>query len=337
VYIYYGNKGSDTTNGTLTFTYDSDLTFVSANNNPASHNTTTRTITWNLATIAPNSGNSVYQNYVSVNFLTPIGTPIGTAINSAAHITGTLPDCDTTDNHDTDTRFVTNSYDPNEKQVLPAGDIQEEDSVLTYTIHFQNTGNDTAWFVVLKDTLSAHLDPGTIENIGWSHPITEFKVEGEGALTWVFNPIYLVDSATNPEGSKGYVTFRIKKKAGLPLNTEIKNTASIYFDYNEAIVTNTVSSKLTDPNSIYNLTNNNSITVTAAPNPFTNATLISVEGVTTAYNFQLFDVSGKLLKNMASLTDSRFVLPRDNMSPGVYFYSITTASQQKVFGRLVVQ
>lgn len=337
VYIYYGNKGTDTTAGTLTFTYDSDLTFVSAGNNPVAHNTTTRTITWNLASITPNLSSYVYQNYVSVTFLTPIGTPINTPITTEAHLNGILPDCDTTDNHDSETRFVTNSYDPNEKQVLPAGDIQEEDSVLTYTIHFQNTGNDTAWFVVLKDTLSAHLEPGTVENIGWSHSITEFKAEGEGILTWVFNPIYLVDSATNPEGSKGYVTFRIKKKAGLPLNTEIKNKASIYFDYNEAIVTNTVSSKLTDPNSIYNLNNDNSISVTAAPNPFTNATLISVEGITTAYHFQLFDVSGKLLKDLPSLHENRFVLQRDNMSPGVYFYSITTASKQKVFGRLVVQ
>jgi uncharacterized repeat protein (TIGR01451 family) len=333
-HVYYGNKGAAVTGGTLTFMYDSDLQYVSATGSPA-HNATTRTLTWTIPSITP-GGNS-WSNYFNVTFLTPIGTPVGTAIVNQSYITGAVNDCDTADNHYSSTIFVTNSYDPNEKQVVPTGDIQEEDSVLTYTIHFQNTGNDTAWFVILKDTLSQHLEPATVQNIAASHTITEFTVSGQGILSWVFNPIYLVDSATNEAASKGFVTFKVKKKTDLPLNTQIQNTAHIYFDYNDAIVTNTVSSKLTNPDNVWSLTNDGNIEVTAAPNPFTQSTLITVDGVTSEFSFELYDVSGKLIKNIPTVNESRFVIQREEMSQGVYFYSITTANKQKAFGRLVVQ
>lgn len=319
---------------TVVFKYDSILQYQSHTQGGV-HNAANRTITWSVNNVPYPSWN--WGTKPHCYFTVPANTPIGYQLKQEFWISPTANDCDSSNNHLVSIQPVSGSMDPNEKQVQPEGDIQEEDSVLTYTIHFQNTGNDTTFFIILKDTLSPHLNPASVVNIASSHEYESFTISDNGILTWFFNPIFLVDSATNEPASKGFVMFRIKKKAGLPLNTEIKNKASIYFDYNEPIVTNTVSSKLTDPNSIYNLNNDNSISVTAAPNPFTNATLVSVEGITTAYHFQLFDVSGKLLKNIPQLNESSFVLQRDNMSPGVYFYSITTASKQKVFGRLVVQ
>ena len=38
--------------------------------------------------------------------------------------------------------------------------------MLKYTIHFQNTGNDSTYFVTVKDTLSPNLDPASVKNIG---------------------------------------------------------------------------------------------------------------------------------------------------------------------------
>ena len=221
--------------------------------------------------------------------------------------------------------------------MIPEGDIQENDSVLTYTIHFQNTGNDTTWFITVKDTLSSYLNPATVVNVASSHEYSTFDISGTGILTWLFNPIFLVDSFTNEPASKGFVMFRVKKKPNLPLNTQIKNRAHIYFDYNEPVATNTVTSTLTDPNYIFNVTNDAAIQVIAAPNPFTAQTQITVEGVTGAFNFELFDVSGKLLQKKNALTDNRFVINREGMSAGIYFYSITTTTKQKAFGRLVVE
>ncbi len=337
VYVYYGNVGVNAVNATLTFTYDADLTFVSAANGGV-HNGTNHTVTWSLSNIPAIAYTyNYYGAYVSADFLTPIGTPVGTAITNTARITGPSAECDSLDNVQTSTANVTNSYDPNEKEVMPAGDIYDETtSQLTYTIHFQNTGNDTAWFVILKDTLSSYLEPASVVNIAGSHTITEFSISQTGILTWVFNPIYLVDSATNPEGSKGYVSFRVNKKAGLPIGTEIKNTAHIYFDYNDAVVTNTVNSRIADPNGIPGANAGSPISVFAAPNPFTQSTQLTVTGITGAYNFELFDVSGKQLKQLNNITSPRFEIDRDGISAGVYFYSITTINKQKSYGRLVV-
>ena len=54
-----------------------------------------------------------------------------------------------------------------------------------------------------------------------------------------FLNINLPDSFTNKDGSHGFVTFSIKPLSTLSLGNMIPNTASIYFDYNKAVVTNT--------------------------------------------------------------------------------------------------
>ncbi len=333
-YVYYGNYGTDTVAGTLTLTYDADITFVSASPGGV-HNATNRTVTWTLATIIP--GSYYYTNpYKWVTFLTPVGTPVGTAITSTSQITGTVADCNESNNTFTLTRNVTNSQDPNDKQVSPPGDIYDaQDSILIYTIRFQNTGNDTAWFIVLKDTLSSYLEPASVQNLSSSHPITEFSVSGTGILTWVFNPIYLVDSFTNEEASHGYVMFSVKKKPGLVIGTEIKNTASIYFDYNDAVVTNTVTSTIANPNYIFGISDEG-VSVVAFPNPFSHSTNIIVEGVKEKFDFSLFDAAGRLLKVIPSITSNRFEFRREEFSAGVYFYKILAGGQQVANGKLII-
>ena len=70
-------------------------------------------------------------------------------------------------------REVTSSFDPNAKDVVPRGigpeHLIEPEWPLDYTIHFQNTGNDTAFTVVLRDTLSPLLDLGSLRIQGGSH------------------------------------------------------------------------------------------------------------------------------------------------------------------------
>jgi hypothetical protein len=66
------------------------------------------------------------------------------------------------------------------------------------------------------------------------------SIRENGILTWTFNPCELPDSATDPINSQGYVSFEVRLKSNLPNGTAIINTADIYFDYNAAVVTNTV-------------------------------------------------------------------------------------------------
>jgi hypothetical protein len=54
--------------------------------------------------------------------------------------------------------------------------------------------------------------------------------------------IMLPDSATDLEGSQGFVKFSINRDNTLPLGTNIANTAAIYFDYNLPVITNTTNS-----------------------------------------------------------------------------------------------
>lgn len=143
---------------------------------------------------------------------------------------------------DEDCRVVTGSYDPNDKQAEPLGYAEQHyikpEQWLEYTIRFQNTGNDTAFTVVIQDTLSEWLDFSTLRPGVSSHSY-ELSLDSAQAISFIFNDILLPDSTTNFEASQGFVDYKIRPRTELPLETRIENTASIYFDFNEAIVTNT--------------------------------------------------------------------------------------------------
>ncbi|WP_169788176.1 DUF7619 domain-containing protein [Rufibacter tibetensis] len=140
---------------------------------------------------------------------------------------------------------IVDSYDPNDKQVSPQGItsrhyIKAEDE-LEYLVRFQNTGTDVAYNVVVKDTISEHLDISSLRIGSASHPFT-YTVTGKGrpVLTYTFKNINLPDHKTNEPGSHGYIKFSIAQKADNPKGTVIRNTAHNYFDFNSPIATNEV-------------------------------------------------------------------------------------------------
>ena len=144
---------------------------------------------------------------------------------------------------DIECREVVGSYDPNEKQAYPQGihseHFIEPGTPLTYVLHFQNTGTDTAFLVVLRDTLSQWLDPATVRPGASSHPYT-WTMTGQGNLKFTFDPIALPDSNANQEASNGFVQFAIQMRTDVPLGTVIENRVGIYFDQNPVVLTNTV-------------------------------------------------------------------------------------------------
>ena len=73
----------------------------------------------------------------------------------------------------------------------------------------------------------------------------QFSLQYGKYLVWTFNNINLPDSATNDSLSKGYITYRIKPFSGLVTGDTILNNASIYFDFNPPIRTNTQVTVLT--------------------------------------------------------------------------------------------
>ncbi len=137
---------------------------------------------------------------------------------------------------------VTGSYDPNDKTGYPIGQTTQKyiqpNQQLQYVIRFQNTGTDTAFTVVIRDTLDIDLNIFTLTAGVSSHPYT-FRMYGPRVLEWTFNNILLPDSTTNSDGSNGFVTFHVDQVPNLSPGTEITNDADIYFDFNDPITTNT--------------------------------------------------------------------------------------------------
>lgn len=139
---------------------------------------------------------------------------------------------------------IVGSYDPNEKTAFPKGKGSihaiAPGTSINYDLHFQNSGTDTAFKVVLIDTLSPHLNPRSLIVQGASHPYNlQLTGKGRPILICTFDPIELPDSATNELASQGYFSFNISPYDSIPLETVIENFTEIYFDYNPPIKTNT--------------------------------------------------------------------------------------------------
>lgn len=137
---------------------------------------------------------------------------------------------------------VVGSFDPNDKTAIPVGysdaHLIRANEVIEYKIRFQNTGTDTAFRVVVVDTLSSLLDAGTLVLGSSSHPY-RLDVYPGGILHFVFFPILLPDSIANEAASHGFLTFKIAQQPDLPDGTRIENTVAIYFDQNDPVLTNT--------------------------------------------------------------------------------------------------
>ena len=220
---------------TVTFTYDEKLIYQYSLppypvNNPGTH-----TLTWILDTIGTWPG-------VKLNsfFIVPANISPNQFLKTSVAITPVAEDCEPGNNFFNDSSSCGGSHDPNEKTVSPLGGLTPADSVLTYTIHYQNTGTAATRFIVVTDTLTSGLDPATVLNLASSDTYSGFKISGTGILTWTFNPLSLPDSITDPNGSKGFITFSVKRKPNQAVGQTITNTAYIYFDYNTAVITNTV-------------------------------------------------------------------------------------------------
>ena len=142
---------------------------------------------------------------------------------------------------------VTAPVDPNDKTGYPLGQTEEyyiqPNQQLQYVIRFQNVGTDTAFTVVVRDTLDIDLNIFTVTPGVASHPYT-FKMYGPRVLEWTFEDIQLPDSTTNSEGSNGFLTFHVDQVPDLAPGTVINNDADIYFDFELPITTNTTVHKI---------------------------------------------------------------------------------------------
>ncbi len=231
--------------------------------------------------------------------------------------------------------IVVGSWDPNNKQVSPPAEVDiNGDRWLTYVVNFQNTGTDVAHHIYIDDTLDTHLDVSTFQLTDYSHePLLQMK---GNVLRFNFPNINLPDSNVNEPGSHGFVMYRIKLKDNLPLGTEIRNTAYIYFDFNEPVVTNTTLNTLAAKvTSVINRPRAAPV-VRIFPNPAKDRVTISVDESLTGCIVTLSDITGRTL--LTSNIENRLLnIETGGFSRGVYFVAVRSAKGIKAVKKLLIE
>jgi hypothetical protein len=332
--VYVENHGNNVATGTVTFYYDPALAFNYANPSQASLNTTNHYVTFNYSNLQPGNYKVIDLSFNALSTVT-----VGQSTFEMATATDNCIESNFADNTDTLHQTATGSWDPNSKVVTPSGDGPQgsihRDQQLRYTINFQNTGTSPAVNIILKDSIPASLDMTTLEILGASHPRYAVHVEGH-MLTCQFSRIMLPDSNADEQGSHGYLAFAIKPNATIADGTQIQNTASIYFDYNEAVVTNTTLNTIDYALSVADLQNH--ATITVSPNPFSDYTTIRVTGEDMhGASLYVYNDLGQVVTTYTPTTDGVFTISRGGLSSGIYTYHISHAGSLIGSGKLVVE
>lgn len=315
-YVNVRNIGAGLASGVLQVVYPgSQLTYTTAN--PTPDNINGDTLSWDISNLGSN-----YQ-MVTIDGLAS-NVNLGDEVMICAEMITNETDIDPTDNLLCHTDIVTGSYDPNDKSVSPSGDITLEDNELDYLIRFQNTGTDTAFNIVVVDTISTLLNIGTFRLLGQSHDV-EVEFVNENIVKFVFADIMLADSNINEPLSHGYVQFRIEQTSTNVIGDEIENTAAIYFDFNEPIITNTTSSLIQAPSAIESL---NSLDVNVYPNPFTDQVTI-VSGSNAIESVKIYNNLGQVIYSSTN-NDKLITVNSSEWSKGIYMVELKSNDQVSI-------
>lgn len=236
--INYENTGTTTiSNGNVKLIKDSRTSYDSAS--VPQTNIVNDTITWNYSNFAPLESR---QMLVYLKMAVPPTLNINDTIHLNVSVNPIVGDSTPVNNLAVLNQRITGSYDPNDKTEshgtgFPAQMINNGE-YLNYVIRFQNTGTDTAFRVMVRDTLDAKLNFSSFEMIGASHPYRLTIINGN-QLEWKFDPIVLPDSTHNFPNSQGYIAYRVRPLSTLTAGDSITNRAGIYFDFNPPVMTNT--------------------------------------------------------------------------------------------------
>jgi uncharacterized repeat protein (TIGR01451 family) len=337
-WICYYNNSNVPKDVTIRYTYDSLLQFTSCTQGGV-HYPLQHKIEWTINNLQPSTIWD-WNTKPEIYFYVPPTVGINTILHSCFEILPIIGDANPSDNTQCFDEIVTGSHDPNSKSVSPvgleeAGFISANDSTLLYTIHFQNDGNDTAFTVVVVDTLSPYVNPVSVIPGAASHPYT-FSLSGQGILTFRFDNILLPDSNVNEPASNGYVNFTVKQKPGNTEGTVIQNTAWNYFDFNPPVNTNTVKNTIGTPQGIAEEIYDNGVSI--FPNPFGEEFNIEIKNtemfpcILTVYNSL-----GKCVK-MNELKQPLTSIKCRDLSRGIYFYKLDDRNQKLIgSGKLIMK
>lgn len=316
--LYYKNKGNTTQSGYISLTFnDAVLDLVSAN--PSVSTQALNTLTWNFSNLVPlATGEIVF----TLNVNSPMETPAvigGDVLPFMANINPTSGDETTSDNTFAFNQTVVNSFDPNDKVCLEGDNIAPEKvgDYVHYIIRFENDGSANAENIVVKDMIdTTKFDLATLIPESGSATYTT-RITNTNQVEFVFQNINLPFAAGT---NTGYVAFKIKTKPTLVLGNTFSNTASIYFDYNFPIITNTASTTI---QALATQDFEFSNYFTLYPNPAKNVLNINTKSSIEVHSITIYNQLGQVVlaipnaKNLNSVDVS-------SLKTGNYFLKITS-------------
>ena len=223
------------------------------------------------------------------------------------------------------------SYDPNDKQATPNGWNEEHfilaNTTINYKIRFQNTGTDTAFIVTIRDTIDTNVLDLTTLQLGASSHNYQAQIIGQNVLEFTFNNIMLPDSNINEAASHGFVQFKIDQQSNNSIGTLIENSAAIYFDFNTPVITNTAFHTIgqmpffVKTNEIETLPEG--ISVSVFPNPILEKATFRIDDeMPRDLTFTIYDAMGRVVRQQSFTNTHRFDIYKNNLSSGLYFYTI---------------
>jgi hypothetical protein len=308
----------------LNVTFDPALTFINSNYAPSSQSP--GTLTWNSGYLS-GYGTRTYSLLLQIPNDPGL---IGTTLSTAASVS-TLGEINVSNNTCTHSEMVLGAFDPNDKRARTSSGqsdalyVLQEDTSITYTIRFQNTGNAAAMDVLVIDTLPPTLDVSTFRYIAASHNCVP-SIEEQGVVKFNFPFIDLPDSGSNEVGSHGFVSFRIRPLEGVVLGTEIRNEVGIYFDQNPPVITEP--SILTVENSTGISTSTASGQIQLWPNPVKDVLHLDGLGGNVPRTITLMSADGRVLRRVDAPIGNAVQVTE--LSTGIYFLRLVTADGECV-------
>ena len=331
--IVYTNLGNQTlASGTLTFNNDAGTTITTISQSGTT--SITNGFTYDFTNLLPFETRTIT---VTMS-IPPIPTVfIGQLLTNTASVIPPTGDLIASNNSSVSTQAIIAAYDPNDiteshgERILFSSFAPND--YLYYTIRFENTGTAGALDVAVNDILDSQLDETTLVMIGASHSYTLDRLGNN--LNWKFENIQLPVSVPDTNIGKGFITYKVKLNPGFAVGDIIPNTASIYFDSNPAIVTNTFNTEFVSALGIANFELSNFI---IAPNPANNQVQIILQNTSENIDhIYISDIVGKKIRKVTSITDNQSLIDVSDLSQGVYFVEITTENNLKLVKKLVIE
>jgi uncharacterized repeat protein (TIGR01451 family) len=331
--ISYTNNGNQTVaSGTVTFNRDALVTITG--NTQAGTTPTATGFTYSFTNLLPFETRSMT---VTMQVPTIPTVQINWLLNNNASIAPITGDVVPSNNNANMSQIILGSYDPNDKMESHGEKILHSaftsNDYLYYTIRFENTGTASAVNIRVTDILDSKLDETSIKMVSSSHPYVLDRLENN--LTWRFANVQLPPSVANTNIGKGYVMFRIKPKAGYAVGDIIPNAASIYFDFNPAIVTNTFNTQFVQAMEVAESENGD---FAFYPNPASVNVTVTLKNEGSITSIAMYDISGKLImtqKPTAAISSQMINL--SNVAKGLYLLEVTTDTNIKVVKKLLIE